>query len=85
MKNKYEPDFFAHVNNSKKLLNQLKLQKDIEVPHSVWSLFGENCKKITIAGNQASFGEDYAEVDQLRNAIDWYADQLGGKVKWEKK
>lgn len=69
---------------SKKLVYQLKLQRNIEVPFEVWALFGENCKTITIAGNQASFGEDYAELAQLRKAIEWYADQLGGKIKWEK-
>ncbi len=67
-----------------KLKDQLKLQSDIEVPHHVWVAFGEQAKRISLAGNQASFGEDYMDIEGLRTAIEWYVEQLGGKVKWEK-
>lgn len=67
-----------------KVKDQLKLQKDIEVPYNVWRFFGQQSKIITVAGNQASFGEDYGTQEELRNAIEFYVDQLGGKVKWEK-
>lgn len=67
-----------------KLKEQLKLQKDIEVPYHVWRMFGENSKFIVTAGAQASLGEDYGSLQELRSAIEWYADQLGGKIKWEK-
>jgi hypothetical protein len=70
----------------KKLAEQLKLQSDIPVPYNVWRMFGEKSKNgtITVAGNQASFGEDYGTKEELRSAIEWYAEQLGGKIKWEK-
>lgn len=68
-----------------KLKERLSTYKDIEVPYEVWTCFGEKAKAIFVAGNQASLGEDYKNLEQLRNAIEWYADQLGGKVKWEKK
>lgn len=68
-----------------KLKQLLERQKDVEVPFHVWTVFGEKAKGIFIAGDQASLGEDYKTLEQLRAAIDWYADQLGGKVKWEKK
>lgn len=68
----------------KKLAQRLKEHSDIEVPYSVWTCFGEQSKVISIAGKQASLGEDYKEIEELRKAIEWYADQLGGKVKWEK-
>jgi hypothetical protein len=69
-----------------KLKEQLKLQKDIEVPWHVWRMFGENAKKISLFGNQASLTNtaDFANLEELRKAIEWYADQLGGEIKWGK-
>jgi hypothetical protein len=69
-----------------KLKDQLKLQYDIEAPYDVWRFFGTKTQNgtVTIAGNQASFGEDYGTLPELRAAIEWYADQLGGKITWEK-
>lgn len=67
-----------------KLNEQLKLQKDIEVPYNVWRMFGEQCKVISLAGDQASFGEDYGKVQELREAVEFYVEQLGGTVKWSK-
>lgn len=69
-----------------KLKDQLKMQSNIEVPYNVWRLFGEKKKVgyISLAGGQASFGEDYGTLPELRAAIEWYADQLGGKITWEK-
>jgi hypothetical protein len=67
-----------------KLKEQLKLQKDIEVPYHVWRMFGDRCKFITLAGSQASLGEDYGTAEELRKAVEWYVDQLGGTVKWGK-
>lgn len=66
-----------------KIKKQLKLQKNIDVPFYVWRMFGQNCKVISMAGGQASLGEDYGSLQELRSAIEWYVDQLGGKVKWE--
>ncbi len=67
-----------------KIQEQLKLQSDIEVPWHVWSKFSDKCKVVSISGNQASFGEDYGTLEELRRAIEWYADQLGGEVRWKK-
>ena len=69
-----------------KLKDQLKLQSNIEVPFDVWRLFGSKEKNgtITMMGHQASFGEDYGTLPELRSAIEWYVDQLGGKITWEK-
>jgi hypothetical protein len=43
-------------------------------------------KKISLHGNQASLTNeaDFANLEELRKAIEWYADQLGGKIKWDK-
>lgn len=67
----------------KKLKEQLALQQDIKVPYHVWTLFGEKCKYISIAGNQASLGEDYQELDKIKKALEWYVDQCGGKITWK--
>ena len=69
-----------------RLKEQLELQSNIEVPWNVWRMFGDKSKNgiIEICGDQASFGEDFGSKEELRVAIEWYAEQLGGKVKWEK-
>lgn len=68
----------------KKLADRLKEHKDIEVPYHVWTCFGNQSKEVLLSGNQASFGEDYKSLEELRNAIEWYVEQLDGKVKWNK-
>jgi hypothetical protein len=67
-----------------KLYKQLQKYKPIEVPYKVWVCFGQQSKLIHVAGDQASLGEDYVDLEQLREAISWYADQLGGKITWSK-
>ncbi len=67
-----------------KIIEQLELYKDIEVPYHVWRMFGEQCKLISLAGSQASLGEDYGTTQELRRAIEFYVEQLGGTVKWSK-
>ena len=54
-----------------------------EVPWDVWRLFGEKQKHLEIVVDQVSLGEDTASLEEARNAIAWYVDQLGGTVKWE--
>ena len=68
----------------KTLHERLKEHTDIEVPYHVWTCFGDKSKIITLAGDQASLGEDYKSLEELRTAIEWYAGQLGGKIKWSK-
>lgn len=67
-----------------KLKEQLKLQKNIEVPYYVWRMFGDQCKFIILAGSQASLGEDYGTIEELRKAVEFYVEQLDGSVKWSK-
>lgn len=58
---------------------------EVEVPYYVWALFGDGCKTIRVIGSkEISLGEDYTSIDQIRIALDWYADHFGGKVKWKK-
>ena len=69
-----------------KLIEQVKLQKDIEVPWHVWTKFGESAKHITIMGKQVSLTSegDFGSIEELRRAIEFYVEQLGGTVKWSK-
>lgn len=69
---------------NKKAIDTLVVQDPIAVPWAVWSLWGGGCRQITFAGSDASMGEDYAGIERIRSALDWYVDQFGGKVKWEK-
>jgi hypothetical protein len=57
---------------------------EVEVPWRVWTKFGENSKKVFIHGDQLCLGEDYGNLEEVRSAIAWYVEQLGGKVKWSK-
>jgi hypothetical protein len=67
-----------------KLKEQLKLQSDIEVPFEVWRFLGPQSKLILVRGDEASLGEDFGNKEQLQKAVEFYVDQLGGKVNWEK-
>jgi hypothetical protein len=56
----------------------------ITVPYYVWHLFGDQCKEICINGTDAiSFGEDYGSVEELREAIKWYVETLGGTYEFK--
>lgn len=61
-----------------------KIGTDIQVPFNHWRLLGTASHTLDIAGDQISLGEDFASLQDAQNAIAWYAEQLGGKVKWEK-
>lgn len=69
-----------------KIIEQVELQKDIEVPWHVWRMFGEGAKHITVMGKQVSLTSesDFGSVEELRKAVEWYVEQLGGTVKWGK-
>jgi len=61
----------------------MKKVDDIEMPWHVMRFFVEGNRKIYFCGDQASFGEDYGTVEELRKAIKWFVEEFGGKVKWE--
>lgn len=56
----------------------------VEVPFDVWRMFGnETGRSIELLGEQISLGEDYGSLEECRNAIAWYVEQLGGTVEWK--
>lgn len=61
------------------------IKKDfIEAPHKVYCVLG--AKRIVLSGRQACVGgdnSDFASIEDIRAAIDWLANQMGGKVIWE--
>lgn len=65
-----------------KVAYRLKSYENIDVPYHVWTVFGDQSKTIHLAGDQASFGEDFKYLHELRTAIEFYVDQLDGKVEW---
>jgi hypothetical protein len=54
----------------------------VDAPFHVWTKFSERQRTISIVGTDISLGEDYCSIDQARDAIEWYVNQLGGKVEW---
>lgn len=59
---------------------------ETELPWNVWTALQEKPGSITIFGDQVIMTEDgdYKSVAEVREALDWLANQFGGKVKWSK-
>jgi hypothetical protein len=72
------------MKNMNRAIDQMKIQKNIEVPWNVSRILGID-KEIEIVGDQASFTTrtDFASLDEIRESISWLVHQFGGKVKWE--
>jgi hypothetical protein len=69
-----------------RLIDKLKAQEKLvldSVPYKVARAFTQ--PRLEVVGDQVCIGEDYLTLDEAREAIAWYVDQLGGKVVWSKK
>lgn len=66
----------------KRAIDELK-NRDIKPPWDVSRFMGGGT--IGIAGEQACFSNDgdFGTAEQLRNSLEWYVHQFGGKVTWE--
>lgn len=51
--------------------------------HVAHVLSNEHGSYISVSGSDVSLGEDYVSLEQARKAVEWYANQLGGRIKWE--
>lgn len=62
-----------------------EFNRQLEVPYKVSCALG-GVKNITTFGEtiQLTQDGDYLDVDEARSVISWIADQLGGKVTWNK-
>ena len=69
------------IENFKKIKELYK----IEVPYEVWTTFYENKKEVYIYGDQIDLGCDFKSLEECRDSVAWFVDQLGGTVKWSKK
>lgn len=54
----------------------------VQVPFSVKRAFQGDLELI-IMGNQVSFGEDYLYIEEAREVVQYFVEQMGGKVEWE--
>lgn len=61
----------------------LKIGSTVEVPWHVKRILGDN--KIGFYADQLCLSDegDYASLQECREAINWYAEQLGGSIKWK--
>lgn len=62
----------------------VKMNPDTKVPFDTWRCFGERQKHVHLSGTQICLGEDYVTIEEARQAVKWYVEQLGGFVKWNK-
>lgn len=68
-----------------RLIDQLERIDNIEVPYHVWTALNGDNKAINFnSWGEVCLGGDYKTILEARKAIEWYVDQLGGKVKWNK-
>lgn len=68
---------------NKKAFELIGSTSPIEMPWEILRFFPENGRKIDIFGEQASLGEDFGTLEELRAAVGWLVDQFGGEVKWK--
>ena len=66
-----------------------KIGTEIEIPfYSVSRIIhGAGERRVSITGDQIDLGgtdSDFASLAECRAAIEWYVEQLGGKVQWLK-
>lgn len=40
--------------------------------------------RIEVLGEQLTFGQDFVTIEEAREALDWFVNELGGTVKWKK-
>lgn len=59
-----------------------KIGTHVDVPWSIYRILGP--KRIYIIGDQIDLGVDTGDIEEVRNAVAYYVEQLGGKVEWGK-
>lgn len=62
-----------------------KIGLDVEVPWEVSHVLGA-AKKIMVLGDSVCLGvdTDFCSLAEARAALEWYAQQLGGQITWER-
>lgn len=62
-----------------------EINAKVSIPwHVMCILSAGEIKEIEVVGNQISLGSDFASLEEVRVAVAWYVEQLGGTVKWSK-
>ncbi|MBV6514199.1 MAG: hypothetical protein FMNOHCHN_03789 [Ignavibacteriaceae bacterium] len=70
---------------NKKMYEILRESTAVQVPYYAWTKMGGS-KQLEVFGNQTALSPeaDYATVEEVRKALEWYIDQFGGTVTWRK-
>lgn len=55
---------------------------EFPVPYHVSRVFSTETEP-RVFGDQVTFGEDFVSLQEARVALEWYVEQLGGKVEWD--
>lgn len=68
----------------KKAIDLIGSQPSIKFPWHVGRFFVDGSRQIDFSNDQASLGEDFGTLDELREVLNWLVDQFGGKITWSK-
>ena len=75
------------MSKQKTLLQKYKaIQKigcSVEVPWAAMRVLHGESKTLDVWGDQVSLGEDFVSLQEAREAIQFYAEQLGGLILWD--
>lgn len=75
-------------NEPKKAYQRVTEYKSIDIPWEVYCFLphdGVIAKEMEIYGDQIGIGGDFMNLAESQTAIQWFVDQLGGKVQWKEK
>lgn len=61
-----------------------EMGKEQPLPFDFWRFVGNKQRTIGIFGDQLSMGEDYMDLQEVRQAFSKVVAELGGTIKWEK-
>lgn len=66
-----------------KLIDMMRRNSSVTLPYKVMCVFG--MKSIDVCGDQVAFSHDtdFVREYEMREAIEWLADQFNGKVRWK--
>jgi len=60
-----------------------KIGTTVHVPFEHGRFFKSHATIDLDGFGNVSFGEDFGTLNEVRNALEWYVAQMGGKVKWK--
>lgn len=55
-----------------------------DIPYKVWTCFWSEKPQINIESDYFLLEGDCKNLKEMRDGIEWFVEQFGGTVKWEK-